>query len=156
MRFAIIFARTHDNEVQVVAGPGNSEELNKQFKQFALEKEHDDYAEMFFHEIYLSQGRKRIAFDQPEAPTGDGLDDKTIEELTALGDDEDADLTGAKLKQDYIDRIRAFRTLNEKTIADLEQLASEESVDVSGCKLKKDFVNTIASARRAKNQQPPA
>lgn len=152
MRFAIIFGRTHEDEVIVVAGPGNPDELNREFKELSLEKEHEAYSELFLHEIYLSQGRKRLAFAQPE--TGDGLDDLTIEKLHDLGNDEGVDLTGCTLKQDYIDRIRAYRSLDEKTIAELTQLASEENIDVTSCKLKKDFVNTIAAHRR--NNPPPA
>jgi hypothetical protein len=81
----------------------------------------------------------------------DDLDDKTIDELKSLGDEEDVDLTGAKLKQDYIDRIRAYRTLDgANKVDDLKTLAQTESVDLTGLTLKAEFINAILNARRLK------
>jgi hypothetical protein len=148
MRFAIIFGRTYDDKVVVAVGPGNTDELNREFKTLSLEKENAEYSELFLHEIYLSQGRKRAAFVHPGAAIGDGLYHLSVKKLHALANREGVDLTGSKVKQEHIARIRAFRSLNEKTIAELTQLASEEKIDITGCEHKKDFVNTIATAQR--------
>jgi hypothetical protein len=154
MRFAIIFGRTHDEKVVVAAGPGNTDELNRDFKQLSLEKENEEYSELFLHEIYLSQGRKRAAFVHPDAASGDGLHDLSVKKLHTLANKEGVDLTGSKVKQEHIARIRAFRSLNKQTTPELKQLASEEKIDVGGCEHKKDFVNTIAAAQRERSATP--
>lgn len=152
MRFGIVFALTHDGEVEIVSGPGNPTELNKDLKKsVAGVRVHPKYAELHLHEIQLSNGRKRFSFSAPkiETESGQTLDDLKIKELHDLGDEEGVNLTGCEHKQDYVDRIRAYREIAAKRkLSDLKQLAAEEQVDVSDCKLKKDFVNAIAAARR--------
>lgn len=66
MRFGITFGLTHDGKVEVVDGPGAPDALNKNFKKEAIKKENPDYAELHFHELSLSTGRKRATFVKPK------------------------------------------------------------------------------------------
>lgn len=66
MRFGIIFGLTHDGKVEVVDGPANSTELNRDLKSIAGDKEHPKYSELHLHEIHLSGGRKRVSFAAPK------------------------------------------------------------------------------------------
>lgn len=84
---------------------------------------------------------------ESEPDSTDELDDLTIAALASLGHKEGVDLTGAKVKADYLQRIRDFLKLNESTVPELEQIAALEQAEVTADMLKADLINAIIANR---------
>jgi hypothetical protein len=78
----------------------------------------------------------------------DGYDEMTIEELKTI--DADVDLTGCSVKQDSIDRHRAFEKLGVSNVSDLKAAAASEQVELPANARKSEIINAILAHRRAK------
>jgi hypothetical protein len=65
MTISIILGREHgSDDITVVRGPGNPEEVNGQFNAMTL-TDGDGLAEIYLHELMLTGGRKQKTFPEP-------------------------------------------------------------------------------------------
>jgi hypothetical protein len=88
--------------------------------------------------------------DPPPDDAGNGLDDLTIEQLKALAEEKGIDISGCKLKQEYLETIRLYLALDAAYNAEeIKTVSADEGVEMEGLKLKRDFVNAIVAKRRS-------